>query len=190
MYSKGADLEVNFLISENDRLDFSAEYLDSVQVTPEFTTTLETVEQYIPDEDVAAEIYNGLLDQAKDYDGLTLQNSPEWSANFSYSHIFEMSDGSTLTPKFNMEYKDTYWSQAGGPGGETGVAQPGDSIQDAYQLYNFFLNWTSSDDQFTVSAYIKNIENTPVLTNYTSEGAAFASLGPPRTFGVTLNARF
>jgi len=190
LYSYGADLEINFLIAENDRLDVSTEYLHSVQGTPVFTTTLQTVEGWIPDAALAEQVYNGLLAQAQSYDGLTLQNSPKWSANVSYSHIFDLPDGSTLTPKLNMEYKDTYWSQAGGPGGETGVAQPGDSIQDAYQLYNFYLNWTASDDKFTVSGYIKNIEDKPILTNYTNEGVAYASLGPPRTFGVTLNVRF
>ncbi len=193
LYSMGADLEINFLVTENDRIDASAEYLHSVTGVPEFASTTPSfiaANTNIPNQTVADEIYQGLVTLGKSYDGLTLQNSPEWSVNVSYSHLFDLPTGSTLTPKVNAEYKSSYWSQAGGPGGDTGVAQPGESVQDAYTLWNAYLDWTSADSQFTVSAYIKNIADKPILTNYTSEGLAYASLGPPRTFGVVLSAKF
>jgi len=191
MTSKGVDLEINWLITENDRIDASAEYLESVQSVPEFNLTLSDIEAYAAAEGVsdelAATLYNGLLTSAQSYDGLTLQNSPEWSANFSYSHIFDLTNGSTLTPKFNLEYKSEYWSLGGGPGAN--IAEPGDSVQDAYALYNVFLNWTSSDNKFTISSYVKNIENKPILTNYGAEAMPTVSLAAPRTFGAVLTVK-
>jgi hypothetical protein len=52
---------------------------------------------------------------------------------------------------------------------------------------NFLI---AENDRLDLSAYVKNIEDKPILTNYTIEGPAYASLAPPRTFGVTLNAKF
>ena len=121
-----------------------------------------------------------------------MQNSPKWSANVSYSHLFNLPNGSTLTPKFNMEYRDTYWSQGGGPGAN--IVMPGDSIQDAYTLLNAYLNWTSADDRFNISAYVKNIENEAIKTNLGVEpdptAPQYLSLAPPRTFGAVLSVRF
>jgi iron complex outermembrane receptor protein len=188
MVSSGADVEINFLITENDRLDGSIEYLKSEQGEPNLPVTESDLIGYNFSAEDAAEAIGALSSQTAQYDGLTMQNSPEWSANFSYSHVFDMPDGSTLTPKVNLEYKDTYWSQGGGP--NANIVQPGDSVQDAYTLWNAFLSWTSSDDKYNISAYVKNIEDKPILTNLGQEpGQTFAtvSLAPPRTFGVVLN---
>jgi iron complex outermembrane receptor protein len=193
--SAGVDVEINFLITENDRFDFSVEYLQSEQGAPDIGVTESdligqggaTVETgFTADE--AAELIAALKNQAAAYDGLTLQNSPEWSANASYSHVFELPNGSTLTPKVNVEYKDSYWSQGGGPGAD--IVQPGNSIQDSYSLWNAYLNWTSADDKFNINAYVKNIDDKPILTNLGQGGQGstveYVTLGAPRTFGVVL----
>jgi len=190
MTSMGVDVEINFLITESDRFDAAVEYLKGEQGVPTVPTSVsQLVDGGFPQAE-AEELYAILVDQAGQYDGLTMQNAPEWTANASYSHIFELPDGSMLTPKVNLEYSDTYWSQGGGPGGS--IVQPGDSIQDAYTLWNAFLNWTSADDKFNISAYIKNIENKPILTNLGQEpGQTFetVSLSPPRTFGVVFSVK-
>jgi iron complex outermembrane receptor protein len=187
--SSGVDVEINFLITENDRFDASVEYLQSEQGGPTVSITASQLEANGFSAADAAATLNALASQSSAYDGLTLQNSPEWSANASYSHVFEMPDGSTMTPKINAEYRDTYWSQGGGPGAN--IVQPGNSIQDAYTLWNVFLNWTSSDDKFNISAYIKNIEDKPILTNLGAGAPGspveYVTLAPPRTFGVVLS---
>jgi len=190
MSSQGADLSINWVITEADRLDASTEYLHSVQRTPQMPVT----EDYfvttagMPAE-FAATFYQGLVAVANSYDGLTLQNSPSWSANASYSHMFTLPSGSTLTPKLNLEYKGTYWSMGGGPNAD--IANHDFADQDAYTLLNVYVNWASSDGQFNVNAYVKNIQNKPILTNVGSEaGYKTVSLAPPRTFGLVFNARF
>jgi iron complex outermembrane receptor protein len=187
LLSMGVDLEINFLITENDRIDASGEWLKSEQSTPEYDITVSDLTDEGFADTEATSALAGLADYAASYDGMTLQNSPEWSANFSYSHIFDLADGSTLTPKFNMEYKTKYYSQGGGPAAD--VPDPPDSYQEAYELYNFFLNWTSSDDRFNINAYVKNIGNTPVLTNMGAEGMETVSLLAPRTMGVVFSVK-
>jgi len=191
LYSKGVDLEINFLISANDRIDASTEYLKSQQSTPDHGVTKSYLVSKGMSDALATQALNSLDALAESYKGLQLQNSPKWSANLSYSHIFTLPSGSTLTPKINMEYKDAYWSQGGGPPGPgaANVAKPGNSIQDAYTLWNAYLNWNSSDGQFSINAYIKNIQNKPILTNYGTEGLTSVTLAPPRTFGMVFNVK-
>jgi len=189
MSSEGADLSINWVITESDRLDASAEYLHSIQKTPQLpvneayfvsTAGMPTAE--------AAVFYQSLVAVANSYEGLTLQNSPKWSANASYSHIFTLSSGSTLTPKLNLEYKGEYWSMGGGPNAD--IANHGFATQSAYTLWNAYLNWNSSDGQFSINAYVKNIQNKPVLTNVGSEsGYNTVTLASPRTFGMVFNVR-
>jgi iron complex outermembrane receptor protein len=192
MISMGADLEVNWLLTENDRIDASAEYLKSEMGEPTVPVTQSELEGYGMSAEMAAEVYNALTSQAAQYDGLVMQNSPKYTANVSYSHIFNLSGGSTLTPKINMEYRDTYWSQGGGPGAN--IVKPGDSVQDAYTLWNAYLNWTSSDGKFNVNAYMKNIDNKPIKTNLGVEpdpnAPQYVTLAPPRTFGVVFSAQW
>lgn len=190
MNSQGADLSINWIITAADRIDASAEYLHSVQRTPQLPVTKDYfVNTAGMSDELATTVYNGLIAAANDYDGLTLQNSPKWSANASYSHMFTLPIGSTLTPKLNMEYKDSYWSMGGGPGAN--IADTAWCTQAAYILWNAYLSYNSADGQFTVSAYAKNIQNKPILTNVGGEGAAkTVSLAAPRTFGVVCSARF
>jgi iron complex outermembrane recepter protein len=189
MSSEGADLSINWVITETDRFDASAEYLHSVQKIPQ----LPVAESYFVDTvhmtpTEAAAFYASLGDVAKSYDGLVLQNSPKWSANASYSHIFTFASGSTLTPKINMEYKGSYWSMGGGP--NANIADTASCTQASYTLWNAYLNWNSSDGQFSINAYIKNIQNKPVLTNVGVEsGYRTVSLASPRTFGMVFNVR-
>jgi len=190
MTSQGADLSINWVITAADKLDASAEYLHSVQKTPRVPVTQDYfVNTAGMSEELATTVYNGLVATANSYEGLTLQNSPKWSANASYSHMFTFSNGSTLTPKLNMEYKATYWSMGGGPNAD--IANHSYADQAAYVLWNAYLSYNSPDGQFTVNAYAKNIQNKPILTNVGSEGSyKTVTLAAPRTLGVVFSARF
>jgi iron complex outermembrane recepter protein len=189
MNSEGADLSISWVVTESDKLDASAEYLHSIQKTPQVLVN----KQYFMDagasDALATTLYNGIIAVANSYDGLTLQNSPKWSANATYSHIFTLPSGSTLTPKINMEYKAAYWSMGGGPGAD--IAHHEDANQAAYTLWNAYLTWNSADGQFNVNAYAKNIQNKPILTNVGAEsGYKTVTLAAPRTFGMVFSARF
>ena len=187
MVSKGVDVQLNWIITDKDRLDTSTEYKTTTEGTPDLPVTMASLESVMSNS-IATELYNQMLANAATYDGLTMQNAPKWSFNASYSHIFDLPDGSTLTPQLNAEFKSSYWSLGGGPGAN--IAQPGDSVQDKYWLWNAYLSWTSADQQFNISAYAKNIGNKAILTNMSPSNPMFGqaleyvTLGAPRTFGV------
>ncbi|MFT3907480.1 MAG: TonB-dependent receptor [Steroidobacteraceae bacterium] len=192
LLSRGVDLEVNWLPSSKDRVDFTAEYLESVYSSapdvPAYTAAqllslagvASPTSAQSTNADTLASYWNSLV---QSYKGLTLQNSPKWSLNATYQHIFDLAGGSTLTPSINGVYKTRYWTQGGGPGAN--IANPGNSYQEAYNMFNVYLAWASADGKFNVNGYVKNIENEPIMVNY---GTTYVTLDAPRTFGVSFSA--
>jgi len=185
--SQGVDFELSWLLSDASRIDATVEYLDSSQGPPNvsFVTAAGLEAQGSAD---GAALLSILESNVSQYEGLTLQNSPEYTANLTWSYEFVLAGGSTLTPKLNMQYSDSYWSLGGGPGAD--VVNPGNSYQDAYNLFNAYLAWVSADGQVSANAYVRNIENEAIQSNYGTEAAGYVSLKPPRTYGVNLTYNF
>lgn len=187
--SQGVDLETTWLPSASDRVDFSIEYLQSTIGTPSVTETgaeleaLATTEGYTVSAADAATLANLLQANAKTYNGLTLENSPKWSLNATYQHSFHLPGGSQLIPKLNAIYKTKYWS-AGGPNADIENTS-GPSWQQAYSLFNVYTTWQSQNGKFDVTAYMKNISDYPVMTDY---GGTYVTLDAPRTWGIIFSA--
>lgn len=191
--SQGVDLDSNWLITSKDRLDFSAEYLQSIyKDAPALPSLTEasllalagqsgtTDASILANADAVVAAWNG---QLASYQGLTMQNSPRWTLNATYSHTFSLPGGSSLVPSVNAIYKTRYWTIGGSP--NVNVANPGLAYQEAYSLYNASMTWTNADGKFNVSANIKNIQNKPIMTNY---GTEYVTLDAPRTFSIQLSA--
>ncbi|MGC3980755.1 MAG: TonB-dependent receptor [Steroidobacteraceae bacterium] len=191
--SRGADLDVNYLPTSNDRIDFALEYLSSVQSAP----TTNTFPNGVQASDLQNAAYGTPLSAGQAayvadrvnagfaaYDGTTMMNSPKWTANFTYAHTFGLPGGSSLVPKVNAVYKSRYYSASGA----NTIASRPLSDQPAFKMYNAYLSWQSNDGKFSVNGYVKNIENKAILTNYNATGIAYVTLGAPRTFGVTFSA--
>ena len=194
--SEGVDIEVSWLITDLDRLDLSVEFLEAKTTEPD---GIPSEQQFLADMDrvgltdpaTLSSLYAELTALNKSYDGLTMQNSPEVSANLTYSHIFEFSSGSELTASFNAEYRDEYWSLGGAPGAD--IANPGESLQEEYTMFNAFLNWVSADGSWSINAWGKNLSDEAVQTNYAPPfggGAAYVTLAPPRTYGIGVSVNF
>ncbi len=202
--SRGVDLELNLLPTTNDRIDLALEYLDATYGdAPEGVAQM--TGQDLLDAGASGSLananalvaqYNALVSS---YKGVILQNSPKLSGNATYQHRFDLPGGSSLTPRVNVEYKDKYWAQGGGPAPssftDVRTALNNDSIvrQDAYSLWNVYATWQKADSKFSISGYVRNIENEAVQTNIVGEmgsNLAYVALNSPRTFGVTFNASF
>lgn len=214
--SSGVDLEINFLPTGSDRVDLSVEYLDSkyksvpelnnpyptatvIQSEATVSTTLGTV---TPTQVQADALAAQFATQVSAYNGLTLQNSAEWSVNLSYQHEFQFSGGATLTPRLAASYKSKYWSASGGAANiwtinqalQNGYGRFNENgtvnlaVQPAYSLLDFFTTWRGADGKFTVTGYVRNIENEPILRN--TNGSTAVTLSAPRTYGMTFSANF
>ena len=68
----------------------------------------------------------------------------------------------------------------------TGTHQPGHSVSNAYLTYD------GPEQKWSISAFVRNIENRAVLANGQSGpvGLVTADLAPPRTYGVQVTGRF
>ncbi len=202
--SRGIDVDVNWLPTANDRIDLSFEYLDatlsSAPAAPVFTVNQVTAAAVSLGGTVNAAAAQALIDQytalAASYNGVTLQNAPKLSGNLTYEHRFNLPGGSSFSPSINLVYKDKYWTQSGAPA--PGPLDPRSALdegsivrQDAYTLWNAYLNWTSADGKFTLSGYMKNIADEVVMTNIGGEPGTpltYVSLDAPRTFGFAIRA--
>jgi iron complex outermembrane receptor protein len=195
--STGADIEVNWLPTAADRVDFSLEYLKATQGTPEARSnpvTVASVNAAAGGANTAAatNLVNLFNARVQDFNGATLSSSPKLSGNLSYRHDFSMASGARLTPSVNVAYKSSYWTSFSLPAPLTPL-NPGIAEQEAYALYNVNVGWTSADGKFTATAYGKNLQNKPVLLNYEGpgpRGAANVSLGDPRTLGLIMSVNF
>lgn len=204
--SRGVDLEVNFLATANDRVDFALEYLDAGYASaPTLTSYAATGSDVLavagktaptPQETINAGIIANRFNANVDaLDGMVTQNAPEWSASASYQHEFLLPGGSLLTSRLNGTYKSQYWTAFGAAGAANlfAINQALDSkafrsdIQRGHSLFDAFLTWQKADSKLSATAYVKNLENEPVLINSSGN---FVTLASPRTFGVIFNASF
>ncbi|MFT3907441.1 MAG: TonB-dependent receptor [Steroidobacteraceae bacterium] len=192
LFSRGVDLDANWLPTSADRLDLSAEFLESRQKRPD-VPTFSTADilgfANISDPtDAQTEAAAALASQVNSivasYDGLTLQNSPKWTLNGTYQHAFTFGDGSQLTPQLNWVYRTRYWSTTS-VDSTTNVANPSVSYQNAYNLVNAYLGWQNKDGKLNVNLFVKNVGNYAVMTTY---AGTYVSLDAPRTFGLTVSA--
>jgi iron complex outermembrane receptor protein len=225
--SRGVDMELNFLPTANDRIDLSVEFLDSsyqstpalatgvalptttaVQALPVYTsvgTTTGTVSA-AQSQTLVTNLANGLAA----YNGAVLQNAARWSGNLSYTHGFQLTNGSQLTLKLSAAFRSRYWT-LNGPSANIGLANaaiqsgtgrydangrfaPG--IQPSYKLFDAFLTWQPAGGKYTIATYVKNIGNLPVLAGASTVTVAGGTIPrqiyllAPRTFGASISASF
>ena len=117
------------------------------------------------------------------FSGFALPFAPRFSASLGYQHRFDLADQQSLTARIESRYESSSWvtfSEA------RGTRQPKHTVSTAYLTYG------PRDGNWSVSGYVKNIENTPVLVNAQGgpAGLETADIAPPRTIGVQISKKF
>jgi iron complex outermembrane receptor protein len=118
----------------------------------------------------------------RDFGGYQLQYAPEWTVSVGYQHDFRFSRG-YLRASADSRYEADFW---GTFNHARGTQQLSYFKSDASLTY-------VDNDHWTLGAWIRNIENEPVLAATTTGqfgpyGVAF--LEPPRTYGLRLTVQF
>ena len=111
-------------------------------------------------------------------------NSPEWSFNLGYEHTFELGSGLELiagaqTTIESSRFLDVDFSE--------------ESRQDGYMKSDAFLTLESIDDDWSLTAFINNIEDEEILASAGTRPILFIKYGalrPPRTYGLRATKRF
>jgi len=116
------------------------------------------------------------------YNGNQLQNAPDLTLTFGVGHTWELNGGAYVHFDLSTRYESEYWGDFSHSSG---------IFQEAYTKTDVNLGYYSSDDSWSVSIWIKNLEDQAVQAA-AAPGSAIFDPGPgavfleaPRTFGIT-----
>lgn len=153
----GTEVEGNWLVTADDRVDFSVAYLHAR--------------------------YKDFLNNGVQYSGNTLPQAPTWSLSGGYQHQITLENG-LLTARIQSRYQTKSFFSFRNSAAEQ---------QKAYTKTDLNVTYEPDQSNFVISAYVRNIEDSTILT--TSEEAAYAGgylvqFADPRTWGVRVSYKF
>lgn len=181
---QGAELQTIWAPTANDKITFDAAYLDAhydTFVFPHNSTDSTT--------------------GRSNFNGGQMIMSPPWEFNIGLQHVFDFSDGSSLTAYVHTHYQSTE---------QLDFHQFNSTKQKGWEQSDLNLTYSEPNNRWDVKFYVRNLENNWHLTGASPVGAmdatAAASIGragpiPTGTFaqgsvslarmmGVRLEARY
>jgi len=159
--SAGMEVNLDWMLTANDRLTVSASYMQT-----EFGALTLPASPWYPN--------------TTDKTGDPLPKAPPLSGTLGYEHAFGLDNGATLTPRFQTKVSAGFDNTH-----ETYLAG---SHTDAYSMSDFYLTYVGTSGNYSVAAWVKNIENVAV-TDYVFPQYR-RILMEPRTSGITFNISF
>ncbi|MFV3127166.1 TonB-dependent receptor [Niveispirillum sp. KHB5.9] len=176
----GVETDTSLLLTANDELSFTVNYLDAK--VQDFATSLSGVDgNAINDSDPAtpgAQPFN--------LKGNRPPQAPKWTLSAGYSHTFDLSNDANIVASVFSRYKGTHYLS---------VTNWAGTRQKGYVMTDLSLEYNTGDGDFSVQAYVRNVENKQPLAFANFNAAAGALIynsiyGPPRTFGAQVTYRF
>lgn len=173
----GIELNAEYLITMNDRLLLDAGW-QSIKI----------------DEYPVLE-YEGVGYSGKNFMYFEqLPGNPRTTATLGYDHTFTLGDGSTLVPRTELRYTGGYYLTQmtlaeATEVDDNGVSHKKYNYQSGYMLVNLGATWTSSEQKYSGTVYVRNALDEEYKTGINSD-ATTVTIGDPRTFGVMFNVKF
>lgn len=185
----GLEAESTWLVGERGRLNLDVNFLHSRY--SEFRLLGDEYHPRTP-AGTACVLPGDVFPWCADYSGLRLARAPRWSGALGYQHRWPLHDGGAL-----VLYADTHYESAQNLNYHGYAA----TAQDAFTRSNFVLRYEALDQRWALQAWVRNIENDAVLTSGNPSTRAVdipgdgkntgtGSYAPPRTFGLSLTARW
>lgn len=164
----GLDLSTNLVLTDKDRVNFSASYLHT-----EISDLMVDFTYY----------------DTANYEGGKLNNSPEWTLVGSYEHEFILPNGGSLTAQGNIRFQSEYdvaffVEESNIPDGMT---LEGVNIQEAFTTTDLSLNYAAPGEKLSLNLYVKNLENYAAKVGLQTGSMRISN---PRTYGAVLSIRF
>lgn len=161
----GAELEILYQITPQDRVGLNADYVRS--------------SWYDKPADFA-------LAQRE-----TKRALRPYSISANYEHVFDLPNGSTLSARIDGRYEAAHLTQDL----HTDLVALGYSNYvhvDSRAFGNLSATWASGDGRYVISSYVRNVTNTKYITHIVGGDttALYVNWTDPRTFGVVLSAKF
>ena len=210
----GSELETNWLVTSNDRIDIALAYLrtevgpnnpfdtpvclnfgTATHPTINITPTIDPVKlvPVINTVNFAACSAKNLAANPATVNWVRLRpalktgdpfsNAPTWNGNVSYQHIFDLSSGASVTTKITEHFQSKT---------NANIAPFYDGVNPAFHLTDMQVEYDTADGKWSLSAWAKNLENHLWLQGAGQSGIDYVYdfVGAPRTWGITLHAKF
>jgi iron complex outermembrane receptor protein len=167
----GAEVEAAALLTPQDKLTFSANY----------------VKAHFSGNGVGLDGTGALVPILTN--GGVIPHTPDLSLNGSFAHTFSLTNGATITPLVDAHYQtkmitDFDYSVYGSTPDASFTQQP-------YTIVNASLTFTSDGGKYHITAYDNNLTDVIYKLGVNpGMGGNTASVNDPRTFGVIVSARF
>lgn len=120
-----------------------------------------------------------------DCTGRELPRAPDWAASAAYDHTFRFANGASLNARVSGHYTGERWLN---------FEYVATEFVDANEVFNFDLTFVSPAGNWTLGAFVHNIDDEAVYTGGGEQGFApplvYATIGPPRTYGVRVQYAF
>jgi iron complex outermembrane receptor protein len=120
-----------------------------------------------------------------DCSGFALPRAPKWVASAGYEHVFHFPGGSMLSAALSGEYASSRY---------TGFEFVQPQLADAAGTFDVDVTYVSTSGKWSLGAFVHNIGEEAVYTGGSVQGFApplvYATIGPPRTFGVRARYNF
>jgi iron complex outermembrane receptor protein len=175
MTAQGMEVELTWLQSEKLTITANASFMDNEY--GEFGVA----NPFLLNNGVrSSDVNNGFIDLSGKVPGW----SPDVTVGFTAAYVIDMGSNGQLTPYLQTYYSSGYNTDD--------VSNYSTQYQGSYQKTDFRLIWDAPGAQWSISAFIENIENEAVLARTNTGGKAHVdgSYIYPRNFGVRGSFRF
>lgn len=175
---RGVELEATYKVTPDDQIGLQVEYLDTKYGSFSYPFIF--------------------ANSPVDNSGKPFINAPKLSGSVDYTHVWHLNSGAKVTAHAATRFSTGYW---------VGYSYaPKAAQQSAYTNTELSLEYGAKDAAWFARGWVRNLENRAIRS---SVGAAvpgstsapapvgtdgqslyWGSLQPPRTYGITLGARF
>lgn len=190
---KGFSFDIDFATNETGILSFGAEYLSSEYDNFSFVQsgqfTAPTVQCNVTPTGVMLPTIGGppgLVPELNiDCSGFDLVRAPEWTAFASYTQGFDLGEFGALEASVDANYTDDRWVNA---------AFLADDYVDGHTIINARLTYNTSNERFSVTAYVNNLSDDERILNSQTHSQVFQlvgqAVGEPRMYGLRARYQF
>lgn len=185
----GAELELQFAPTKADRLAANIQYLDGKYdslLTANFSNTGAALPTGCTV--VGSRLANPGVNNARFYDtdcsGKPTVQSPKWTANLNYEHTFALGGDLGLTAGARTSLSSSYYLNVNFQENER---------QGAFMTSDAYLTLEGPGRAWSLTGFINNIEDKVIFArtgNRPVLNFSYATLRPPRTYGVRVGYRF
>jgi iron complex outermembrane receptor protein len=161
----GLEAEMKFKPTANDQIDLAATFLHS-----EYES-----------------LQAGLL-QNIDWSGYRLDKTPKAALTGAYSHIFELSNGGSVTARVASKYSSGYVT--------SDFVNAKQFKQGSFTRSDATVTYADAEGRFTLTGFVKNLENDLQMinapANYSAAipNSAAIAISEPRMYGVRIGVRY